>query len=189
MIDIRENFLPRTFANNLLAEINSFNFPWYFLENSVYVPDPKKEKRSLFTHTLYSDEPTSSYFKFFLPVLYFIEDRFNVEVKEINRIKINFTQKTERPILHQPHIDSIDKDYTSFIYYFNTTDGSTNLYEELKNSSSPESYNDDSSLTLCNQITPMFNSIVRFESNRYHSSFTPVENDKRYILNMVLKLK
>ena len=191
MIDVRHSFLPAVIACRLKNKVESMEFPWHFCENSINIKQQtiSSLKYSQFAHILFSDDtPVSPFFHTFSPILHFIEDRFNTEISSIVKFKINFLQNNKDVVMHYPHCDHNSPGFTSFVYYLNTSDGDTNFYDECANEDTPTSYHTDDSLTLLKSITPHFNSIVRFDSARYHSYYTPVRCNKRYVINLVVKL-
>ena len=91
--------------------------------------------------------------------------------------------------MHTPHADVDTPGYTTFVYYLNSSDGDTVIYNEMKDERTPLYYETDSNLTVYKKITPVYNSIIKFSSNRYHSYFNPVKSERRFVINIVLKLK
>jgi hypothetical protein len=190
MIHSIDKFLPASLATKLLADVEDIEFPWYFLKNNVMTQKITYAKYPLLVHNLYQNNiSTSQYFNTFKSILYFIEDRFNVNILDIERVKINCLLRTETSILYTPHIDSNKQGYTTFIYYLNNSDGYTNIYNEKKGCDDSGFYDMDSHLTLIKQVQPVHNSILRFDSNQYHSYLTPTHCDRRFVVNMVLKLQ
>ena len=188
MIDIKENFLPVSFSRKLIQMVESVEFPWFFFDNSA-TDKPTSLKRPQFVHTLYTNNaPNSQYFDIFFPFLYFIEDKYNVEISDIVKVKINFLQNKKNSLMHLPHIDVAEPGFTSFVYYLNNSDGDTVIYNEFKNIENPSYYENDANLTVCKCITPVFNNIVKFNSDQYHSYYNPIKSDSRYVINIVLKL-
>jgi hypothetical protein len=192
MIRVIDEFLPVSLATKLLEEVEDFGFPWYYKKNNAPRSMAQKityAKCPLLIHTLYlNSTPTSQWFNIFNTILYFIEDRFNVNILNIERIKINCVLRTETPILYTPHADTEMQGYTTFVYYLNTSDGYTNIYNERKECND-NGLQDTDSLTLIKQIQPVHNSILRFDSNQYHSYLSPTDCDRRLIVNMVVRLQ
>ena len=190
MIQVIENFLPPSLSAKLLDNVEDNNFPWYYLKNSISTHNISYAKYPQLVHSLYYNNsgPISPFFNTFNNILYFIEDKFSVKILDISRIKINCVLRTDNPILHIPHVDISLPGYTTFIYYLNTSDGYTNIYSETECKDFPY-YETDSHLTLVKQVQPVQNSILRFDSNQYHSYLTPIHCDRRFVVNMVLKLQ
>lgn len=190
MIHVIDKFLPASLATKLLEEVEDIGFPWYYLKNNIMAQKITYAKYPLLVHTLYQNStPTSQLFDTFNSILYFIEDRFNVNILNIERVKINCILRTETPILYTPHVDANLQGYTTFIYYLNTSDGFTNIYDERKECNDHGFYDTDSHLTLIKQIQPVHNSILRFDSDQYHSYLTPTHCDRRLVVNLVVRLQ
>jgi hypothetical protein len=190
MIDVRENFLPTTLVDKIRQEVESVDFPWYFYNNSIITNKFIQTNRSQFVHTLYTDNaPCSKLFGTFHPFLYFIEDRFCVKIEDIVRIKINLLQSNNDYIMHMPHADVDVPGYATFVYYLNSSDGDTIIYNERKDVKDPIYLETDAGLTVDKKISPIYNRMVRFNSDQYHSYYTPVKSNYRVVINTVLKLK
>lgn len=94
---------------------------------------------------------------------------------------------TEPKHFHMPHTD---KDipwnekcfHISCVYYVNDSDGDTLFFNKK--------YGQDlSDMHVIDQMTPRKGRCVIFNSNHYHTSSSPINSEKRIVLNLVMKVR
>ena len=109
----------------------------------------------------------------------------------LRRMKCNFLPQkfTLWHKSHTPHVD-VDDNFTivndlpkdtnavSAIYYVNCTDGPTVLYNEKENDNPKK-------LTVYKKITPKQGRLLVFDSQRYHTSTSPIRHKHRQVINMI----
>lgn len=173
MFKIVDNFLPRTFSNRLYTDVTEGVVPFYYRHLNV-----DYSKVSQLTHTCYHniDKIKSEYFPVVQPIFYLIEKELDIEIVEVEKIKFNlmlnkYLLKSDLDTAIHQDID--DKNYITFLYYINDSDGDTCFYE---------------SNTLVNSVTPVKNRAVFFDSNKYHRATPPIKYDARFILNITFKI-
>ena len=174
MIKIIDNLLPKSFNNKIKEDIKEARLPFYSRESNV-----DYSKLSQFTHHCYNkidNNQTSDYFNVISPMLYFIEKECNLIITELDRLKINII--TSKHLVNKEldtalHMDSNDKDFLSFLYYVNTSDGDTCFY------------NEDG--TILQKVTPKENTGVLFNSNILHRATPPLNTDVRIVINVMFK--
>lgn len=188
-----ENLVPSSFADDLEDIFLSDYFPWYYNKNTVadnfYYGNNKDVIESpQFTHTIImQNREPSVVLKDVKPIVYFLEEKLNLKIQSVDRIKANllqpfpnFTARNFNP----PHWDAdyrIQPNTLSMVYYVNDSDGETVLF----NKQLPD---DANNLSMLHKSTPKKGKCVIFPSNRWHSSSNPVNNDRRVILNFVLEV-
>lgn len=173
MFKIVDNFLPRTFSNRLYNDVTEGVVPFYYRKTNT-----NNSKVSQLTHTCYcsSDKIKSEYFDVVQPIFYLIEKELDVEIKEVVRIKFNVMLNKyllESDLDTAIHQDIDDQGYISCLYYVNDSDGDTNFYE---------------SNTLVDSVTPVKNRAVFFDSNKFHRATPPINEDARFVLNIIFKI-
>lgn len=162
------------------------NFPWYFCPGTVLSEDIEDNPRVIksgsnpfqFTHTI--DIDTSPYITVFAPVINVMAKQFGNNI-EIARIKCNLLTRSIDHSYSLPHtdIDATDGWYSA-IYYINDSDGDTHLFNEFGPKKCEE-------VTIRSRVSPEKNKLVVFNSNRFHASSSPINNDVRIIMNIVFR--
>lgn len=188
-----ENLIPKTFANEIENIFSSDFFPWYYntstvAENFNY-SNTNVVESDQFTHTIKADDNRQPSFALqeVKPILYFLEEKTNIEIKNIERIKANLLQPIQisTSVTHNPpHWDAdyrIQPNTLSMVYYINDCDGDTFIFNERL----PE---DPSDYTLLGRSTPKKGKCVIFPSNRWHASSNPTVHKRRMIINFVLTI-
>ena len=184
-----ENFLPSTYQNDLYELTKTNNFPWYW-NPTVSGIDPSKysidSNQYGFSHVLYDKfmekKENSVYIKYFMPMIYFMEEKFNVKMNELIRIRLGLNTKVHptENILHIPHTDFCFS-HNTLLYYVNDSDGDTFLYNEfydLENEKEPKEF------TLNQRSTPKMGKAILFNGLQYHSSSSPCKNLSRIAVNI-----
>jgi hypothetical protein len=174
---IIENFLPSNFHNELLSIVNNENyFPWFYSSNISSISQENSIKQYGFSHILYDEQSNfySNYFNNFYPIKYFIESKFQVNIKNIIRYRLglNLNISDKKSIIHHAHKD-YEFNHHVLLYYLNNSDGPTIFYS-----------NDEYI-----EIEPEGNKAVLFDGSIMHSSSTPINHEKRIALNINLILE
>jgi hypothetical protein len=181
MIQVIDDFLPTSYAEQLKANFTGQFFPWFFepastknhLNSADYYSAPL-----MYNHIIRDGQPQNQYADFLIPIQYYIEERLGFKLS-IRRVKVNLTFNVFRDtsMVEEPHIDEQNNpaDYVC-IYYPISSDGDTVVYKE--DSSTFGSWTEES------RITPKQNTMVIIPGNRWHSSSTPIDNISRLSLNM-----
>jgi hypothetical protein len=173
-IHIKDNFLPRSFFHHLRKHLTSREVQWIFCRNATGGegddPHPNYLDDYYFSHTAYlntNNTPIiSPNFNIVQPILYFIEDKFKFEIK--NLLRINFTLITQRKenITTQYHIDTDVPHYVA-ILYLNTCNGPTLIEDK--------------------QIDFIENRMVLFNGKIQHAAM--MQNDSMYRMNIVMNIQ
>lgn len=170
-----DDFLPDDLNEQLLSIVNNeIVFPWKLLSSTSGVNNEIYDPLRQFglAHLLYDRDLnySSEYFASFLIFNKYIENRFNIKIKELIRYRLGLNLKvSEDSIVHSPHTD-YNFDHLVFLYYLNNSDGPTYFYP--MDNSDPV------------YITPKRNTGVLFDGKILHSSSTPINNIKRIVLNI-----
>lgn len=174
-----DDFLPKSLSDTIENIVcDPVNFPWYFVESASGAEKINgfSNEQYGFYHIVFDGAENSQYFKYFLPIVYFIEDRFSLLVDELMRIRLGLSLKiSEENNVRYPHVDTNEKHLT-LLYYVNDSDGDTVFYENTENG-----------FIVHDRISPKKNRAVLFDGLVYHSSSTPAKNIKRIALNINFK--
>jgi len=186
-MNIKENFLPKSYVRELQSVIFSNMFPWYKMDETVSYNKIPKDSMTLecpiFIHGLYGNNTVnSSFYSLIKPVLYFIEEQYNC-VFNVDRMKLNYMYKDSSfpsNNYNTPHLDSPIgiTGYKTFLYYLNHSDGDTFFFNE---------YIESQGVSVKHRQTPIANAGMLFDSDMLHASSPPRTNDFRITLNIVLK--
>jgi|TARA_B100000085_G_scaffold266360_1_gene274963 phage anti-repressor protein len=169
MIQVIDNFLDQESFLEIKKEIFSDDFPWYFSDVKSY-EENNWEEDELYNcqhvHTFFAvrTRERSGWYSLLIPILK------RLKARDIIRIKVNSTPKTERVIKHNFHVDIDDaKEFgypssTTTVYYLNTNDG----YTEFETGE---------------RVNSVENRMVIFDSTTRHRSTTCTNQRRRVVLN------
>ena len=116
-------------------------------------------------------------------------DNAKMPIKEVVRAKANmlFPQPAGLPKdFHMPHTDkeipwNKSCDHVTALYYVNDADGPTYFFNKK--------FGEDlSGMHIIDQMSPKKGRLVIFNSNQYHASSSPINSEKRIVINIVLKV-
>jgi len=191
MIEI-EKFIPPSYAN-ILEDIicKSPEFQWVYTpstnnqkEAAIMKKDAASYDSEQLVHALYLENARrSQYFDLVFPFFYFLEEKTGIRLDAVERIKANMLLKSDMPDdkYNTPHIDVPDADYKSLLYYVKDSDGDTFIFNET--------FNDKKALTLNKRVSPRKGKAVIFDSNTWHASSNPRQNQNRVVLNLIFRVK
>ena len=155
-IEIKDNFLNKTDFDYLKMIFTSDEFPYFYNDFKVDENDGANQ----FTHTFVREGVVNSnHFNLLQPIL----DKLNV--KTIERIKLNMTMKENIIEQHNFHCDIYDKECNTAIFYFNTNNGKT-IFESGK------------------EVSSVQNKMIIFPSNIKHTGTTHTDTKYRLVLNL-----
>jgi len=174
-----ENFLTEDQEDQIQQLTLDPNFPWFYTPGTIVEVESGVESNSVyekginpfqFVHS--TDLNQCQYIDIITPVLNQLSIEFQSNIR-ILRCKFNFLPRGTDPLYHYPHIDDSEEDVMTAIYYVNDSDGDTYFF--------------DNDLKITNTITPEKGRMVLFDSNKFHSSSSPIDNDYRIVMNTVFK--
>jgi hypothetical protein len=191
MIEI-EKFIPPSYAD-IIEDIicKSPDFQW------VYTPSTNNQKETglmrrdvasyeseQLVHALYLEgAKRSPFFDVVFPFFYFLEEKTGIRMAAIERVKANMLLRSSEPPerYNTPHIDIPDAGYKSLLYYVKDSDGDTVVFNE--------SYRDKKDLTIDKRVSPKKGRAIVFDSNVWHASSNPRQNQNRVVLNLIFQVK
>ena len=153
-IKIIDNFLEDTVFKGIQNFVMGDYFPWYFND---FKSDGYDTHNYQFTHTIVREGGVQSDF------FQYMEPFFKgLEVKEIFRVKMNLTTRTEKLYNHLYHTDF--KDCTTAIFYMNTNNGKT-IFKHGE------------------EVNSVANRMVIFNSNLEHAATSHTDEKTRVVVN------
>ena len=198
---IIDDFLPEKLAEEIEMELLDRAFPWFWVPATCDVESSGvhtcegllMEDSFQFTHGFFRDNEVESD-RANLPMELFhrVVGKLDVGKVMLFRLKSNLNvRESENTRVLLPHYDITNmlrndetgkllNDFISFIYYVNDSDGDTFVYIENEF---------DKNLTIKETISPKKNRLVVFNSRSIHAGSTPVINDRRIIINGIIKCK
>ena len=153
-IKIIDNFLEENTFTGIQNFVMGDKFPWYFND---FKSDGKDIHNYQFTHTIIRKGEIQSEF------IQHMDSFFKgLDIKEIFRIKMNLTTRTEKLFNHLYHTDF--KDCTTAIFYMNTNNGKTIFIHG-------------------EEVNSIANRIVIFNSNLEHAATSHTDEKTRVVIN------
>jgi hypothetical protein len=177
-----EKFIPDSYADRLEHTICETDFAWKFNSSTISKTVEHNNQNVgnfQFFHPLYiNEEIVSDTWSLVRPLLYFVEDKTNLRVIKLHRVKINLLTNsniTEHEQERTLHSDVLEKEYNqsyfSMIYYVIDSDGDTVL-----------KYPDQD-----NRVPPKKGRAVIFPSNIHHFGLPPKSHKRRMVINFVFQ--
>ena len=133
----------------------------------------------------------SEYFELLKSNLWFAEYATGARLKDLQRIKANMLVKDveSKGFYHPPHIDLVNDNSYSMVYYVHDRDGETILFKNRLKQAFAQDPNKQNylahDLEEIARIKPKKGRAVIFHSNRFHASSNPIVNERRVIINHV----
>ena len=191
MIKVVDDLIPVDYQNFIIDLILNQEISFYYHPNIV---DPReihrgKDNIHAFTHQLYQEK--TGYSKFLpslMPLTMHITEKTGVGYTMLDRMRFNFATGCESDMLHHlPHVDNFYPHLVA-IYYVNTCDGDTFIFDQKNESMTLEEDErryEENVWTVKERITPKRGRLVIFDGSQYHaSSYTT--GDYRCVINMNL---
>lgn len=171
MIEIIDNFLSKSYHEELLALMDSPNFDWYYNSNISYENVESGLDEFGFTHVFWDADgarmnATTAFWK---PSLLQMMDALNA--KTILRSRGDMTLYCNTESIHAPHVD-FTTPHISSVFYVNDSDGDTIFYN-----------GDQDKLEVLKRVSPKANRLVFFDGLILHTGSSPKKHKNRIIIN------
>ena len=179
-IKIFDNFLTKSYHEEILELMSGFNFPWYYNDNISFKKGNNNLNEYGFSHMFWTQETgqrNSTQTWFLKSALLQMLDV--TECNSIVRSRADMTTYAGKEFIHEPHID-LDFPHIASIYYVNDSDGDTIFYNQKANNINQVNNLD---LQEYKRVTPKANRLVIFEGNIVHTGSSPVNFKKRILIN------
>jgi hypothetical protein len=195
-MNIVRNFLPINYFNELKNSTLSPDFPWYYLPYTAFSEDEYIKYNGTFSNVLYTKFENGREEKNFIvncnPVL---EGLSSLVGYQINLLRIRFGLITTTPhkIIHRAHVDFPFPHRTAVMYLTNCNDAPTILYDAFyKQEANPknepkviiEMGKEVERKSRLEYSECVENNIVIFNGLQFHSSTSPVLEDRRIVINV-----
>jgi len=193
MFQVIDNFVSNSYATDL-EYMCKHEVPWYLNDDisGMDKQNPNNKKYSApgadyegpqygFGHwVLHPNGEKSLFFQKVYPLVYSLEEKAQISMERIVRIRLGLTTSVGKEVQHLPHVDYYEP-HKVLLYYVNDSDGDTFMFNEMY---SPENHNSLSNFTLKQRVTPKKNRAIIFDGFTYHNSSKPVKNTARYVINI-----
>lgn len=111
--------------------------------------------------------------------------KHNLSIDTVYRSRSNIAIRNPDRRPSRPHVDTLDHEHFVFLYYVDTADGDTTLYNEHADGS----YYEPKDLTVFKEITPKAGTAILFPGRQFHAWAAPFESPVRTVLNMNVTFK
>ena len=195
MIKTVENLVPVPLQKEIENVFLDERMPWCFNLNTNYSVNGEKLQGDTFqfTNQVYDNLipiPSPDLCELISPIIKAAETHFDFKIKQLISVKSNLLLNiSNKSITHPPHADMIEPNFLSMVYYVTDSDGDTFLYDKfLYTARQPTPLSEYDNIQTVKKVSPVRGSAVVFESARLHSSSTPVANERRIVLNFIMKV-
>jgi hypothetical protein len=192
-IYIIDNFVPVTDQKKILQNILTFpenityvttNYNKNGLVSKLKINDPKYTQELSENQFVINLKQSKT---FFLEIL---EKNFNIQIEKILRTKVNWIIRehiNSKNGYYPPHTDS-PEDHWVLIYYLNTSDGDTLMFEETQKEI-PFDGVSTQTLHVKTNIEHKMGRGILFHGSRYHCGLPPIESPYRILVNHNFTIK
>jgi hypothetical protein len=191
-VKVFDDLIPSEVINRIEDLLLSPNFPWYFnssvvdkaFSNNSYMDDDKSVDACQFTHILYSNYGgiQSQFYNIITPFIDLLGKRVGEDLKgSLVRAKANLLTRHNYSDDHYniPHVDLAGFKSKSLLYYVNSSDGDTFIFNESEGANT---------LTVKERVTPLKGRCLYFDSSLYHASSCPKIFNTRAVINFVFRV-
>lgn len=190
-IKIVNNLLPKGYANQIEQDLYRVGFPWFYVKD---VTNDKYGNNSGLVHLPFDfGAQPSEWYPFIRPMTYSIEEVEGCPIKELLRIRVGFLTKVAPDPGYKyntPHVDFLVPHHTA-CYYVNDSDGDTVLFDKFLrdvgdhcNEQALNTYGTTADFKIVAQSTPRKNSVCIFDGERFHSSTSPQQHERRLVITV-----
>ena len=167
------NLLGPNQLNLAQQQLASPGVVWYHMTTTA-LPTEKGEYAGSFSHLIYKNEqgPVSNLFDTAFNILCAALDKEGEILKDLYRIRLGLITRTPYLVTHDAHIDD-GRPHRTGLFYVIESDGDTLIYNERKES---EKY------TVQESVKPVCKTWHSFDGTQFHSSQTPIANERRIVL-------
>ena len=195
MIKIIDNFLTKSYHEDILKHLTSSNFEWSMYNPNYIFFGPSsptdfdyrddiqtKHKYYGFAHQFWSKEvgPASRLFSFINPLLLHIQDVANCDMNIRARADMLTWVGKEKFAVQETHID-FPYPNTASVFYVNESDGDTIFYN-AKPADLPEGKT-HKDLKIYDRVSPKANRLVLFDGDLLHTGCSPTKHKNRILIN------
>lgn len=189
---IFEDLIDKQTQDLIEKDVLSQDFPWFFCPYTIDLTNATELEKTFvyeqglnphqFVHIIIRDNKVNSQkIELIKPILQNLAEKMQKNIY-VEKAKFNFLPQAVSNNYHYPHVDvkSDSNEMMSMIYYVNTCDGDTYFF----NDTGPKT---KTVTKVVDKVTPKKGKAVIFESKQFHSGSSPVDSEKRIVLNVVFK--
>jgi hypothetical protein len=190
---IIENFLSDKEHQDLTKLVKSNIFDWFYMDytsEEEFYGGANTTERPQFVHTFFYHGMNMQFIESLEPFKHALA-RNNIEPGKLLHIKANMLLKDENyppNHFHPPHADvNKDNKFLSLLYYINDSDGDTFFFNKTYDTM-PDFRSRVDDLKIVRRVKPKANMAVLFDSAILHASSSPIETDRRLVINAIFEL-
>jgi hypothetical protein len=192
MLNSPQNIVQNSMSDYVFRKVQDMimggAMPWYLCITDYYGQEVNPYNHK-WQHIAYHKDVQSTYLAPYLEIA--VGDaisRTGQKVDEIIRIRCSATSITPQNHIADPHVDT-DFPHRTALFYLNDCDGDTIMYKEkydpTRGINQTEYFKQYvKTATVDYTITPQANQMCWFDGLTYHSSNSPTNSAKRYIINV-----
>ena len=192
-----EGLIPISYQNDIESLINSDTFPWYhqlkiandYPDDAAVYDDKYVHLTPGLTHIVLFENNVQQLYNFFRPMIYFLEQKENIQVEKFLRIRIRRTLQAvghTEEMYNLPHCDLIGVEpFKTLVYYVEDSDGDTIFFDKYNIGANTSKQK----LNVIGRNTPKKGNAVFFDGNQYHAGNNPIKYEKRTIINFDFIIK
>jgi hypothetical protein len=189
MIEEIEDIVDPSTQASIEHAVLSPGFPWYRGTTVDQYADSRFNLKQgsnpyQFVHSVTRDSGLDSGFHMLVDsILDAVRDYVKRDIEVLN-LKVNFLPLHTDTGHHYPHVDiglCPGQQIKSLVYYVNHSDGDTYFFDQTGPT-------ERTSLNVIRRVSPQRGRAVLFDSDIFHASSSPVQSDKRIVINIVFKL-
>lgn len=172
-----DNFLNKSYFNELQQSLESHEFPWYYTKNiSLYKENSNVFNNYGFGHWFYNNDhgvTDTQLAHFVKPFTSQVLDA--TECSKVYRVRADMVTWSPNKFLHDAHQD-FSFPHKASVFYINESDGDTVFYNVTKKDYSKN-------CKVQKRVSPKPNRLVIFNGDLMHSGHSPTKYKRRIIIN------
>lgn len=154
-------------ANEIERIFLDREFPWYYVDD---VTHQQTDNNYGFYHGIFHEgRIISNTYNLIMPILYQLCDKQEIKYDNVLRVRAGLITKSGYVGHHAPHVDYVNLNHKTLLYYVNDSDGDTYFFDDDKN--------------VVEKITPKKGKCILFDGNILHASSSPSKNNRRIVIN------
>jgi hypothetical protein len=190
-MEIIDNFLDKVDYINIRDYVFGNSFNWNYT-STVSVPPEYwinikdkncKETDGFFHNVFHIDRGYTNPAEPFYPIFKKLESLgYKPEDLLVFRLGMKFPKEGfDHETYQLPHVDYPKEPNDTLIYYLNTSDGETRLFDQYHDDTSHDTF------TVKEKIKPIDNRALLFDGFQYHTAANPIDTDRRVVININLR--
>jgi hypothetical protein len=180
---IAKDLVPKDSFAYIRTVMTSPGFPWYFTDNVATYNKMPSGKHFGFSHIFFEiNKSRSEYLDICEPILSCAQEKFDISVEHLLRIRGGLYTNVGEKIHHEFHID-YPSPHRVLLFYV-CGDGETDISQEkFSLQQTGEVMLKDDKTKSFERIEPRPNMGVLFDGDFFHRSSTPTQEDARIVIS------